>query len=738
MIVGRAAEADIVLNHPEISRRHCQLTLETSSWVIEDLGSQRGTIVNNVRISDKTPLNLGDQIVLGPVTLGFGHQSQSVAADPKVNEPLGVPGTIIFRKRVVQSVPLSDRLVFGRSPDVDVQLNDPIVSRRHAEIEEGSNGFRVVDLHSRAGSFVNGRRFDEHQLVIGDQLQLGPFYFAFTGNELQRIQRVAAGKMIAVNLSRKAGSSFILQDASLVVEPGQFIGILGPSGSGKSTLLNALSGLRPADTGRVLVDDTDFYSNLNQLRQLFGYVPQDDIVHGELTVREALTFSARLRLPAGTPAREIETLVKQMMNNLGLAERENLRIALLSGGQRKRVSVGVELLRRPPLIFLDEPTSGLDPFAEFKLMELLRRLADTGCTVICTTHVMENVYLMDQIAVISAGRVVFQGPPESARTRFGVTRLSGLYDALQTIEPKLLRSVPPPALPEQSETVAKKIPPSKGKQAFALPILLQRQFTIFRSDLKNLAIAIGQPLIIGLLVCWVSSNEPLTQFFAYIATLWFGCSNSAQEIVKEVPIYRRERLVGLSRWSYLLSKFLWMGTLTNLQSLILFACIVAFGHAWPPAIGWQVISLFLLGYAATGIGLTVSAVARSPLQAVMLVPLILIPQILLSGYTVRTNQMSEPVLLISKIMPSFAAQRISDAGALLYRPLTGELTDVDHYYISLMNMNQWQRDHGGARLTTQNPLVNPSPIFVGYISLIVWTIAGFFASYLALARKERD
>jgi hypothetical protein len=178
---------------------------------------------------------------------------------------------------------------------------------------------------------------------------------------------------------------------------------------------------------------------------------------------------------------------------------------------------------------------------------------------------MENVYLMDQIAVISAGRVIFQGPPESARARFGVTRLSGLYDALQTIDPKLLHSVPSPPLPENLEPAEKRIPSAKGKQAFALPILLQRQFTIFRSDLKNLLIVIGQPLIIGVLVCWVSSNPPLAQFFAYIATLWFGCSNSAQEIVKEVPIYRRERLVGLSRWSYLLSKFLWMGTLTNLH-----------------------------------------------------------------------------------------------------------------------------------------------------------------------------
>src|SRR5258708_25769685 len=114
-----------------MSRRICQLTREASSWAVAALGSQRGTIVNSVGISEKTPLKLGDQIVLGPVTLGFG---QRVGPDPNSNEPLGIPGTIIFRKRIVHSVPLSDRLVFGRSPDVDVQLNAPILSRRHAEI----------------------------------------------------------------------------------------------------------------------------------------------------------------------------------------------------------------------------------------------------------------------------------------------------------------------------------------------------------------------------------------------------------------------------------------------------------------------------------------------------------------------------------------------------------------------------------------------------------------------------
>jgi ABC-type multidrug transport system ATPase subunit/pSer/pThr/pTyr-binding forkhead associated (FHA) protein len=411
IVIGRSTEADLVLSHPEVSRRHCRIVTQDDLFFIEDLGSQRGTVVNGNPVSGQTQLTRGDQITLGPVVIGFG---KTVAIEPVILEvpaveSTGAPGTVVYNKQTVDRIPLGKRLVFGRSQEVDVQLNDPMVSRRHAAVEEGSEGYRVLDLYSRAGSFVNGRRFDEHQLIIGDQVQLGPFCFVFTGRDLQRIQRVSVGKIVAIALNRRAGGNLILQDVSFVAEPGQFIGILGPSGAGKSTLLGALSGLKPADSGRILINDTDFYGSLRQLRSMFGYVPQDDIVHGELTPVEALTFAARLRLPAGTPRWAIDALVHQTMTSLGLADRKDLRIALLSGGQRKRVSVGVELLRRPPLIFLDEPTSGLDPFAEFKLMELLRRLADTGCTVICTTHVMENVYLMDQIAVLSAGKLLFQG-----------------------------------------------------------------------------------------------------------------------------------------------------------------------------------------------------------------------------------------------------------------------------------------------------------------------------------------
>ena len=733
VIVGRAAEVDLVLSHPEVSRRHCRILFEHETWYIEDLGSQRGTAVNGNRISGRTALKSGDQIQIGPITMVFGVGSE----EPSVTSELANPiGSVLYKGTPTGDIPLGADLIFGRSDEVDVLLSDPVVSRRHAMIEAGPKGYRLLDLHSKSGSFVNGRRFDEHDLVIGDQIQLGPFFFIYDGRRLIRVRRLSVGRIIAIGLTRQGDNGPILNRAGFVAEPGQFIGILGPSGAGKTTLLDALSGLRPAESGKVRFDQTDLYKNLGQLRSLFGYVPQDDIVHSDLTVTEALTFAARLRLPAGTPRPEIVKLVDHTIASLGLADRVNLKIGRLSGGQRKRVSVGVELLSRPPLLFLDEPTSGLDPLAEFKLMELLRRLADTGCTVICTTHVMENVYLMDQIAIVSDGRVVFQGPPDEARAKFGVTRLSSLYDALQSIESKNLPSFEPTLPGEPDQDAPAPAPLTKNRRAFSLPILLQRQLAIFTADIKNLIILLAQPIVIGALVAWAASDPQLDQFFAYIGTLWFGCSNSAQEIVKELPIYRRERLVGLSRWSYLTSKFIWMAGLTALQSLLLYATIAIGRLGVQGAFQWQIIGLILLAFAATGIGLTMSAFARSPMQAVMLVPLLLIPQILFSGFTVPAKDMTPSVLALSQIMPSFASERIADVSFLIDRKISGEL--ARDYPIAYFNINEWYRSKTGERLKTGTVYRESRPIWFAYLSLVLWTIGGFVYSSWLLGRKERE
>jgi ABC transport system ATP-binding/permease protein len=730
IIVGRAADVDLVLNHPEVSRRHCRFSREGDEWFIEDLGSRRGTVVNGNRLSSRVPLGQGDQIRIGPVTLAFGVSSETHAATWEAAQ-----GAVRFQAESVGLIPLKANLVFGRGNEADIDLDDPSVSRRHAKIEAGPDGFRLIDLDSKTGSFINGRRFLEHELVIGDQIQLGPFCFIYDGRNCRRVPRVAVGRIVAIGLTKNAESGPILRGASFVAAPGQFIGILGPSGAGKTTLLNALSGLKPADSGRILIDQTDFYQNLDRLRSLFGYVPQDDIVHADLTISQALVFAARLRLPAGTPRPEIAKLVNQTISNLGLADRTNAKVDRLSGGQRKRVSVGVELLSRPPILFLDEPTSGLDPLAEFKVMELLRRLADNGCTVICTTHVMENVYLMDQVAVVSYGRVLFEGPPEEARATFGVSRLTALYGALQTREPESLPTFEA-ALTADSEANKTPVgPPPRPKRPVSLPILLERQIAIFRADIKNLIMLLAQPIIIGCLVGFATSDGPLTQFYAYVATLWFGSSNSAQEIVRELPIYRRERLVGLSRWSYLASKFLWMGGLTTLQSLLLIAVIAAVHMGLPGAWLWQVLGLILLAFASTGIGLTISAFARSAVQAVMLVPLFLIPQIVFSGFSPPAYMMSQPILWVSQIMPSFAAERIVDVSFLIDRKISGEI--ITDYLTPYSNINSWYRSVTKQRLLNGAIYKERRPLWVAYLSLVLWTVGGFGVSIWLLGRKER-
>jgi ABC-type multidrug transport system ATPase subunit/pSer/pThr/pTyr-binding forkhead associated (FHA) protein len=733
IVVGRAPDADLVLNHPEVSRRHCRISREGETWLVEDLASQRGTAVNGNRISGRTALRPGDQIHVGPVILAFGVGRKETPAMWDIANPIGA---VLYKQKPTEIIPLDTNLVFGRGDEIDVKLDDPAVSRRHAKIEAGPNGYRLLDLKSRAGSFVNGRRFEEHDLVIGDQIQLGPFFFVYDGRSLHRVRRFSVGRIVAVDLTKESGSGPILVRASFVAEPGQFIGILGPSGAGKTTLLNALSGLRPADSGKIFIDQTDFYKHIDRLRSLFGYVPQDDIVHSDLTVAEALTFAARLRLPARTPRWEIVKLVNRTVANLGLSDRANLKIARLSGGQRKRVSVGVELLSRPPILFLDEPTSGLDPLAEFKVMELLRGLADNGCTVVCTTHVMENVYLMDQIAIISNGRVVFQGSPEEAYSKFGVSRLASLYGALQASELQALPSFKSSLPDESKQEKLAVVPPDKTRRAFSLPILLQRQIAIFRADIKNFVMLLAQPIIIGALVAWATKDAALTQFYAYVATLWFGSSNSAQEIIRELPIYRRERLVGLSRSSYLASKFLWLGGLTVIQSLLLYATIAILRLGVHGAVQWQVIGLILLAFASTGIGLTISAFARSVVQAVMLVPLFLIPQIVFSGFSPPAHDMSAPVLWVSEIMPSFASERIADVSFLLDQKITGDL--FKDYPTPYDNIDNWYRSRTGETLKTGTVYTEKRPLWVAYLSLISWTLAAFAVSFWLLARKERE
>ena len=732
-VLGRAPEADFRIDHCEVSRRHCEVECDGATCWVTDLQSQWGTRVGPVLINARTELKAGDLLTLGGVQVLFesgpvpGAEELQRRADALA---AAAPAAILFHGVATDSIPLAEGISIGREHISDVVLNSPAVSRHHAVVHQTPEGFCIADLHSSSGSFANGRRFDEHLLVIGDRLQFGPFFFLFDGRALRSVNPVSGGSIHARDIRRVANGRTLLEGISLDVSPARFVGVIGPSGAGKSSLLSILAGLGAPTSGEVIVDGVPVAPGGGANH--WGFVPQAEIVHAELTVSQALDFAARLRFSRRTPPLELRKLVLQTMSQLGLREQAGARIANLSGGQRKRVSVAVELLSRPPVLFLDEPTSGLDPATEFKLMELLRDLADRGCTVLCTTHVMENVYLMDQINVIMAGRVIFFGTPQEIRDFFGVQRLATLYDRLEEKTPdewiRAASAAPLPAIvPELTGGAPLQSRPS-WLDRFA--VLLNRQWAIFRSDWRNPALLAAQPLVLAALVGWVSGDSSLRLFFAYIAALWFGCSNASQEIVREWPIYRRERIAGVTPELYVLGKLVFLSCMTACQSLLFYATLQAFGGLGG-SVPWQLAALLLTAVAAVAIGAFVSALARNLMQAVLAVPLILIPFILLSGQTPAASELrSRPLVsTLAQIMPSFAAQRCMDLSFFWHRRIDANATEG--HEIAYRNLPAEAKVENGQFFTDASPGWNALRL------LLIWTGGAAAATCVTLRVREK-
>ncbi len=324
----------------------------------------------------------------------------------------GREGEILFGER--------DTITIGRAPDNDVVLDSPVVSRHHAVVRREDGRFFLRDLNTPNGTFVNGRRVRSAWLKPGDQVRIGPYRFVVGGRGLAQYAETGGVWLAAVGLNQWVRRDLnILQNVSLVIEPRELVVIVGQSGSGKTTLLNALSGFAPASQGEVVVNGVNIYRHFDAVRHHIGYVPQQDIIHKELTVWEALDYAARLRMPPDTTPQERHERIAQVLDDLDLSHRRDVPIARLSGGQQKRVSIGVELLTRPGLFFLDEPTSGLDPGTESAFMHLLRRLADQGCTIVLVTHTTKNVALADKVVFMArGGYLAWYGPPQEALDYF--------------------------------------------------------------------------------------------------------------------------------------------------------------------------------------------------------------------------------------------------------------------------------------------------------------------------------
>src|SRR5574341_395004 len=428
IVVGRAPDCGLALDRLEVSRRHASLEIDNGNVWLTDLGSSNGTQIGERPLPprERTALGVGQRFTIGPYHLEIEKVSQmpsmippSGSAEPGPHE-LG--GTMIdvgvAQQLQVGVLHLADfeAVTIGRAPDNNLVLDHPVVSRYHAVIERMGTRFRLRDLRSSNGVFVNGQRVARDVwLKEQDEIRIGPHVFTMSGGSLQQQAETGLG-IEACTLRKRVGrGTVILHDVSMTVRPQELVALVGMSGAGKTTLLNALSGYRPAKPGEVVVAGMDLYRHYDLFRNEIGYVPQKDIVHMELTPQAALEYAAQLRMPPDTTPAERKRRVAEVLADLDLTERRHVPIHRLSGGQLKRVSIGVELLTKPRLFFLDEPTSGLDPGTEYDMMKLLRRLADQGRTVVLVTHATKNVMLCDKVVFMArGGYLAYFGPPEQA------------------------------------------------------------------------------------------------------------------------------------------------------------------------------------------------------------------------------------------------------------------------------------------------------------------------------------
>ncbi|MFC1878908.1 FHA domain-containing protein [Chloroflexota bacterium] len=435
--VGRSPNNDIVINHPAVSGRHLRLDIDSGKYIITDQNSTNGTMVNGHQIAPGSPqaINPGDTIRIGDLT----GNSVSLIIEGDAESAV--------RTLALGKLDLTGQasVVVGRDPNSYLPLNHPMVSARHAMILKQNGGLAIRDLGSTNGTFVNGQRISQVPLNSGDVIQIGPFrlsYDAEGGGSLAQSMRMGH-RIDCIKLGREVGKKkMILNNINLTVSPGEFISLVGGSGAGKSTLMKAMNGFEPANHGHLLMDAEPLYPRMDMYRTQMGYVPQDDIIHRTLPVKLALYYAAKLRLPDASRA-EIDSRIQEALESVDMVEHQEKMVSVLSGGQRKRVSIAVELLARPSLFFLDEPTSGLDPGLEKKMMYDMARLADEGRTIVLVTHATANIEQCDQVAFLTYGKLSYYGPPNDALKFFGVRDFSDIYLKLsQEINPSSGKPAP--------------------------------------------------------------------------------------------------------------------------------------------------------------------------------------------------------------------------------------------------------------------------------------------------------
>lgn len=668
-----------------ISGQHIVFRREGNQYRIQDgdgnaKPSTNGLFMNHTRVQTQPGLLLSKN-----AQLQIGQNPQNMILLNYVLKPSAPITANVSRAKLNLKGAVESTVALGREPGgvpnaIPMTLDAPSVSRFHAALVRESGGRYVLRDRSTNGTYVNRKRITAPtDLQNGDIIQIGPFTLIFRNETLEIFDKGDQIRIDALNLVRQVRyantQKTILNNVSLAIEPGQLVAIVGGSGAGKSTLMKTLLGIAPTTSGKVLINGDDLRQNFDLYRTEIGYVPQDDIVHRNLSVNEVLSYACELRLPPDT---DIPAAVTRTLEQVKLTHVRHTVVSQLSGGQRKRVSIAVELLANPKLFFLDEPTSGLDPGLDKKMMLLLRELADDGRTIVLVTHATSNLEACDRVAFMgSGGQLCYFGPPERAMVFFDAPEPDFKYFADIYIKldegnndteraqnvaqwsskfqasPDHAQYVQTVLSASQNATFSEKPKRQKISPLRQWVILARRYLTLVGRDRFSLLLLfLTGPIGVILIRLALPDQAPLADpgndldpsqaplalrvlFVFTCATIWVGLSGTAQTIVKEANIYLRERLVNLRLIPYLGSKFSIHAGLGIIQAILLmFVIVLAFEGPQPELVPWWIglfITTFLTLLASTSLGLMISSFVKNPTQANSALPLILIPQIIFSG-----------------------------------------------------------------------------------------------------------
>ncbi len=657
--IGRDKACDVVLISDFASRVHAFIEKDDrGNYYITDNASTNGTYVNKKLITGRHLISPTDKIQIGRVE--FTLLDNEKPASSKVL--LSVKNN----RKLIELLSQKVSVTIGRSPEADIIIKDNIVSRKHARVFKSGNKYYIEDLNSTNGVFVNGKKVKGKTVIsFHDEIRIGFHLFKLNADlneDVLEKNRLTAIR--AESITKKYDHDFVgLHPMSFTIPARCFVAIMGPSGCGKTTLMNILNGANPATSGKVYIHGLELSHNFELLKQKIGYVPQDDIVHKELTVNQSLFYAAKLKMNKDTKNEEIWERIDEVCKNLNIDEKEirENKVKNLSGGQRKRVSIAVELLNNPSILFLDEPTSPLDPETIDGFLKSIKELTVLeNTTVIMVTHKPTDIPYTDRIIFLAKrGYPAYYGNEKNIYTYFGLSdeNIIDVYSALSR-ESKLeewykkwQEAHQPVEVKEDPSTVKTRSRYSLIRQYFWLT---GRYARIKLNDKANMLILMAQPLIIPLALIYIFSELRIgVLFLMAVSAIWFGISNAAKEIVEEMPIYTRERMFNLNIISYLFSKITILSLIALIQ-IILFVLILKFRFTGDEIklvnIPHMIVFMFYLAFSATLLGLLLSVLFRNSQQVMSVIPIILIPQIIFAG--VIANIDTKDKELLSYIMLS--------------------------------------------------------------------------------------